>query len=61
MHFQRHGNLRETTDAPCCQRRRPRAAEMEKADGNLHPTLGAWQCPEAVEVMRVNKNKQVFN
>lgn len=20
-----------------------------------------WQCPEVVEVMRVNKNKQVFN
>ena len=58
--FQRHGSLRETADAPHCWRRRPRAAEMGTADEILHHSPGAWQHPEVVEVMRVNKNKQVF-
>lgn len=59
--FQRHGSLHKTADAPRCWRRRPRAAEMGMADEVLRRSLGTWQGPEAVEVMRVNKNKQVFN
>lgn len=55
--LQRHGSLRKTTDVPHCRRRRPRAAEMGTADEVLHSSLGEWQCPEVVEVMRVNKKK----